>query len=83
MATTLPQPVTDLGITDDDPERLYLTPEEGRQMFEDAVQQWMGIGTEEFIQRWEAGEYWGIADEAGYRHIGDLIMMLPLARQEP
>ncbi|MGI8642911.1 MAG: hypothetical protein ACR2LS_02205 [Thermomicrobiales bacterium] len=59
-----------------------VTPEQGRRLFDAAVRREMGISGEEFIQRWEAGEYWGIADEEGHRHIGDLIMMIPLARQD-
>jgi hypothetical protein len=42
----------------------------------------MGFSGEEFIRRWEAGEYWEIADRPGFRHIGRLIMMIPLARQD-
>jgi hypothetical protein len=59
-----------------------VTPEQGRCLFDEAVRREMNISGEEFIQRWEAGEYWGIADEEGHRHIGDLIMMIPLARQD-
>jgi hypothetical protein len=65
-----------------DSDSFYFTPEEGRYEFEAAVRKWMGISGEEFIRRFEAGEYWGIADEEGHRHIGDLIMMIPLARIE-
>ena len=61
----------------------YISAEEGRAMFDAATRRYMGIGGEEFIARWEAGEYWGIADAPGHRHIGGLISMIPLARQEP
>lgn len=61
----------------------YVTPEEGRRLFDQAARKWMGISGEEFIRRWEAGEYWEIADQPGNFHIGDLIMMIPFARQEP
>ena len=64
----------------EDTSDLYFTPEEGRQEFEPAAQAWMGMSGEELIRRWEAGKYWGIADEEGHRHIGDLIIMIPLAR---
>jgi hypothetical protein len=73
------EPVAD---EEDLPEVSYVTPEEGRRMFDEAARKWMGISGEEFIRRWEAGEYWGIADEPGNFHIGDLISMIPLARQE-
>lgn len=43
----------------------------------------MGIGGEEFIRRWEAGEYDEIADKAGHRHIIELVLMIPFARQDP
>jgi hypothetical protein len=62
--------------------RNYLTPEEGREIFEYQAQKLMGMSGEEFIRRWEAGEYWDIADKEGFRHIGDLIAMIPLARQD-
>lgn len=81
MAKTIPH--TDIDIDADDGGDLYLTPEQGRREFETAARQWMGISGEEFIRRWEAGEYWGIADEDGHRHIGRLIMMIPLARIQP
>jgi hypothetical protein len=61
---------------------VYITPEEGRQMFEVLAQEQMGMSGEEFIRRWEAGEYDEIADKAGHRHIMELALMIPLARQE-
>ncbi|MDQ3512380.1 MAG: hypothetical protein M3462_01760 [Chloroflexota bacterium] len=80
MAKTITDPHIATGAGDG--HDVYLTPEEGRREFEAAARKWMNMGGEEFIRRWEAGEYWGIADEDGHRHIGDLIMMIPLARQE-
>ncbi len=65
------------------PPMIEVTPEEGRRLFDDAARQVMGMSGEEFIRRWEAGEYWGIADADGHRHIGDLISIIPFARQEP
>lgn len=67
----------------EDPEVYYVTPEEGRRIFDEAARKWMGMSGEEFIRRWEAGEYWGIADEPGNFHIGDLIALIPFARQDP
>lgn len=61
----------------------YTTPEEGRAWFEYQAQHLMGMGGEEFIRRWEAGEYDEIADKAGHRHIMRLVMMIPFARQDP
>lgn len=37
----------------------------------------VGMGGEEFIQRWQTGEFDTIADEPGHRHIMRLILMMP------
>lgn len=60
----------------------YMTPEEGRRLFDEAAQRLMGISGEEFIRRWEAGEYEEVYDQAGYQHIGDLAALISFARQE-
>jgi hypothetical protein len=36
-----------------------------------------GMSGEEFIARWESGEFDDIADQAGSRHIMRLILMMP------
>lgn len=51
-------------------------------MFDAAARKWMGISGEEFIRRWDAGEYREIADKDGYRHIMDLAMMMSFAHQD-
>jgi hypothetical protein len=68
---------------DELPPVIWVTPEEGRRIFDEAARTWTGMSGDEFIRRWEAGEYWEIADKPGHRHIGRLIMMMPLARQNP
>lgn len=77
------QPGIDLDQMVENDADLFIDPEEGRRELEAMVQKLMGISSAEFIRRWEAGEYWEIADEEGHRHIGDLIMMIPLARTTP
>lgn len=62
--------------------RNYLTPEEGKAEFDAAVRKYMGMSGEEFICRWESGEYDEIYDKAGHRHIGFLAGLIPLARQD-
>lgn len=59
----------------------YTTPEEGRALFEFEARKLMGMRGEEFIRRWEAGEYAEIADKAGHRHIIYLSLLIPFARQ--
>jgi hypothetical protein len=64
------------------PEGRYVTPDEGRAIFDAEARRVMGMSGEEFIRRWEAGEYNEIADTAGNLHIMDLAMLIPLVRQE-
>lgn len=72
------------GFTPEERERGYriLTPEEGRAQFDRAARRWMGIGGEEFIRRWDAGEYDAIADKDGHRHIMQLAGLIGFARQD-
>jgi catechol 2,3-dioxygenase-like lactoylglutathione lyase family enzyme len=58
----------------------FLSPEEARRQFEDAVRRRMGMSSDEFIRRYEAGEYCTIADQSGFLYIGDLISLIPIAR---
>ena len=67
---------------DDLPPIHFVTPEEGRRMFDEAVRKYMGISGEEFLRRLDAGEYYEIADKPGHRHIVRLALMRSLAEQE-
>ena len=58
----------------------YIGAEEGRAMFDDATRRYMGIGGEEFIARWEAGEYDDIADSSDHWYVGFLGSLIPFAR---
>ena len=59
----------------------WVTPEEGRAQFDAAVRRRMGMSGEEFIRRWEAGEYREIADTPGNLHIIELASLIPFAQQ--
>src|SRR5688572_28752750 len=63
-----------------DPEDIIVSPEEARVLFDEAARSIMGRSGEEFVQRWDAGEYDEIADTAGHRHIIELALMIPLWR---
>lgn len=67
---------------DDLPPVIWVTPEEGRRMFDEVVRERHGISGEEFIRCWEAGEYDDVVDKSGFLHIGRLASMIPFARQE-
>ena len=64
------------------PEAQWVTPEEGREIFDAEARRMMGISGEEFLRRWDAGEYREIADTPGNLHIMDLAFLIPLARQD-
>jgi hypothetical protein len=68
--------------SDVDPEVIIVSPEAGRAMFDEAALTIMGMSGDEFIERWEAGEFDEIADKAGHRHIMHLALLIPFARQE-
>jgi hypothetical protein len=58
-----------------------LMPEEGRALFEQRVRELLHISGEEFLQRWDAGLYQPVTDDAEGRAIGELVMMMPFARR--
>jgi hypothetical protein len=60
--------------------QLVLSIEEGRQIFEDAVQATLGISGDEFLARWDAGEYDDLPDTPEGWPVLRLSFLLPLAR---
>ena len=72
------------GFTEEERRRGWkvLTLEEGQIQFDAAVRRRMGISGEEFIRRWDAGEYAEIADTEGHRHIMNLAGLIGFARKD-
>lgn len=58
---------------------IQLTAEEGRALFDRKAREALGISGEEFLRRWDAGEYRPVPDTREGRKIGRLVMMLPFA----
>ncbi len=58
-----------------------LTPEEARELFDRRARQLLRISGEEFLRRWDAGEYRPVRDDAEGRKSGELVMMMPFARR--
>lgn len=58
-----------------------LTAEEGRELLDQHSRRYLGISGEEFIRRWDAGEY-GDPDDRTKNHHGvmELAMLLPFVR---
>jgi hypothetical protein len=64
------------------PSVIWVTPEEGKKMLDEAVRDRMGISGEEFIRRWDAGEYDSVADQPGHLIVGYLGSLIPFARED-
>lgn len=60
----------------------WATPEEGRALFDRQARQLMGMSGEEFIRRWDGGEFRDIADTVSHRHILRLASLIPFGRQD-
>jgi len=53
-----------------------LSPEESRELFDQAARYYLGISGEEFIRAWEAGEY---DDDPDRPEVMNVVMLLPFA----
>jgi hypothetical protein len=73
MATTdaLPKPASHL-----------TTPEEGRALFEEVARREMSMSGEEFIRRWDRGEFRGIDSGPEHARLMRLVMLMPFGRQD-
>ena len=58
-----------------------LTPEEGRAYFDACARELTGMSGEEFLRRFDSGEFDDILDEPEYPHLMHLWMLIPFARQ--
>jgi hypothetical protein len=52
-----------------------------RAVFDYQARKVMGMSGEEFLRRYDAGEYDEAADEPGHGHVMSLIMLIPFGRQ--
>lgn len=56
------------------------TREEGIALFDRDARQALGISGEEFLRRWDAGEYQPVPDSVEGRAIGQLAVLIPFVR---
>jgi hypothetical protein len=59
---------------------LFVDPEEGRRLFDEAARESVGMSGEEFIRRFDAGEFSEIPDDAAHRNIIELTLLIPFGR---
>jgi len=68
----------DAALLDD----MFVSPDEGRRMFDEVAWEWAGMSGEEFIRRYEAGEYADMIESEDNRYVVDLVLLIPFARQK-
>ncbi|MGH2561436.1 MAG: hypothetical protein ACRDJH_20420 [Thermomicrobiales bacterium] len=79
MVAPLPKPTTyDEEIVD--LKALFVTPEEGRRLFDEAAREMVGMSGDEFIRRYDAGEFAVIPDDVEHRNIIELTLLIPFGR---
>ncbi len=79
MASNAPEPSAEAFF---EPEVVFVSPKEGRRMFDEVAWEWAGMSGEEFIRRYEAGEYAEMVESEDNRYVVDLVLLIPFARQE-
>lgn len=63
-----------------EPDVIQLTPDEAMAFFDQEARRLMGMSGEEFLRRWDAGEFQPVPDETeADRRLGSLVMALPFA----
>jgi hypothetical protein len=86
MAQRAPLPTTeDLDDLDDLDDQRYagrLTHEQAVALFGETVQRLLGISTEEFLRRWDAGDYYGMEEDALGRKVNELVMFMGVVRPD-
>ena len=60
----------------------FVTREEARAIFDAAARRELGISGEEFLRRWDNGEYQPVPDDTEGRKVARLSMMTSFARRE-
>ena len=64
----------------EEPEVIELTPDEGMAYFDREARRLVGMSGEEFLRRWDAGEFQPVPDETeADRRLVSLVMALPFA----
>lgn len=66
---------TDAGI-------IWLTDDEAYEMFDRRTQELLGMSGEEFLRRWDAGEYRSIEDDPGHYEVMELSGLISFARKD-
>lgn len=69
-----------LGAVSDEDQIKFMSPQETWQWFDNESQTLLGISGEEFLRRWDAGEYRDVFDTPGHYGVTHLGMLVDLVR---
>ena len=61
----------------------FLNPEEGRELFDREARRLFGISGDEFLRRWDSGEYGPIPDTPEGRKLGRMYGLISFVRRVP
>jgi hypothetical protein len=67
-------------LKDEPKHKSYLSPEEDRAYFEEAIPRLLGISADEFLRRYDAGEYADIPDTPEYWNVLRAAFLIPFGR---
>jgi hypothetical protein len=73
MATTKREPIE--GVQD-------ISAAEAREVFDYQARKLVGMSGEEFLRRWEEGEFRDLFDKCGHEDLTHLVMMMGLGRAQ-
>jgi hypothetical protein len=69
---------SDHPVVDEQPVQ-FVTPEEGAAIFDRQARALVGLSGEEFLRRWDAGEFRDTADTPGHLHVMRLVASMPFS----
>jgi hypothetical protein len=58
----------------------FISAAEAREIFDYRARQAMGMSGEEFLRRWDAGEFRELFDKRGHEELTSLVMMMGFGR---
>lgn len=73
MATTKREPID--GVQ-------YISAAEAREIFDYQARKLVGMSGDEFLRRWDDGEFRDLFDKPGHEDLTHLVMMMTLGRQK-
>ena len=58
----------------------WLDDDEARAEFDAQIRRWLGLSGDEFLRRWDAGDYRGIEDDVDHPDVMNAVSLISLVR---